>query len=74
MKKFTVRDGFSFLLPDGTVASGGDAIELPDDIAATPDHRLEPVLSKAAAKAAAQADADAEAAAQAAQAASQTQQ
>ena len=39
-KKYLIRDGFSFVEPDATVKTGGDTIELPDDVAAEHLHKL----------------------------------
>ncbi|MFZ6734738.1 hypothetical protein ACO0LG_22635 [Undibacterium sp. Ji42W] len=47
MKKFVIRDGFSFVLPNNEVLTGGDTIDLPDDIAALHAHKLEEVVKKA---------------------------
>jgi hypothetical protein len=42
-KKYTIRDGFTFRGDDGKVASGGDTIDLEDDVAQLHLHKLEPV-------------------------------
>ena len=39
-KDYLIRDGFSFVESDGTVITGGDTIELPDDVAAEHLHKL----------------------------------
>lgn len=65
IKKFNVREGFSFRIKDETgaehVLSEGDTIDLPEEIGAT-THQLELADPKARAKAAAaEAEAEAEA-------------
>ena len=47
MRIFLIREGFSFVLPNNEVLTGGDKIELPDDIAALHAHKLEEVTKKA---------------------------
>lgn len=42
-KKYTIREGFTFVNHDQTVSVGGDIIELDDDVAAQHAHKLEPV-------------------------------
>lgn len=42
-KKYKIREGFTFVQSDQTVAVGGDIIELDDDVATQHAHKLEPV-------------------------------
>ena len=42
-KKYKIREGFTFVNSDQTVAVGGDIIELDDDVATQHAHKLEPV-------------------------------
>lgn len=41
MKNYTIRDGFTFVMPDGQVLTGGEQVNLPDDIAQQHLHKLE---------------------------------
>ena len=41
--KYTVRLGASFRLPDGSLATAGDVIELPSDVAAAHPGSVEPI-------------------------------
>lgn len=41
MKTYTIRAGFSFVMPDGEVKGGGDKVDLPDDVADQHLHKLE---------------------------------
>ncbi len=41
MKKYTIREGFSFVLPNGDVLVGGETVDLPDDVAEQHLHKLE---------------------------------
>lgn len=40
-KKYTIRDGFSFIDENNDVKTGGAVIELEDDVAANHAHKLE---------------------------------
>ena len=40
--KYILRPGASFRLPDGSLASAGDVIELPSDVAAAHPGSVEP--------------------------------
>lgn len=40
-KIYKIRDGFSFVMGDGTVKAGGETIELEDDVAQNHSHKLE---------------------------------
>lgn len=41
MKTYTIRSGFSFVMPNGDVKGGGDTVDLPDDVADQHLHKLE---------------------------------
>lgn len=41
MKTFTIREGFSFVMPDNTVKLGGETVDLPDDLADQHRHKFE---------------------------------
>jgi hypothetical protein len=41
--KYKIRGGFSFVMDDRTVKSGGDIVDLEDDVARGHAHKLEPV-------------------------------
>jgi hypothetical protein len=47
MKTYTIRDGFSFRMDDNSVKTGGDTIDLDDDVAAMHLHKLEQVTAEA---------------------------
>lgn len=49
----TIRSGAAFRLDDGTLATGGQEIELGDDVAAAHADKLEPLPAELAADAAA---------------------
>jgi len=40
-KKYTIRDGFSFIDENNEVKTGGAMVELDDDVAANHAHKLE---------------------------------
>lgn len=40
-KQYKIRDGFTFRGDDGQLSTGGDTIELEDDVAAQHAHKLE---------------------------------
>lgn len=40
-KKYTIREGFSFIGDNNEVKSGGEIVELDDDVAANHAHKLE---------------------------------
>jgi len=44
-KTYKIRDGFTFVMDDRTVKSGGDIVALEDDVAKGHAHKLEPVDS-----------------------------
>lgn len=46
LKQFMIRAGFSFVMPDGAVLTGGDKIDLEDDVAQQHLHKLEEVPAK----------------------------
>lgn len=46
LKQFMIRAGFSFVMPDGAVLTGGDQIGLEDDVAQQHLHKLEEVPAK----------------------------
>lgn len=41
MKRYTIREGFSFVMPDNSVKVGGDTVDLPDDVAEQHFHKFE---------------------------------
>jgi len=41
-KTYKIREGFSFVFPDGTVKTGGATVELEDDVYEQHAHKLEP--------------------------------
>lgn len=49
-KKYTIRDGFSFIDDNSEVKAGGEIIELDDDVAAQHLHKLDVVVEEAPAK------------------------
>lgn len=55
-KKYTIREGFSFVDDSNNVKSGGEIVELEDDVAANHAHKLELVAEKAPAKTTKQAE------------------
>jgi len=46
-RPYTIRSGCSFRLADGSLATGGDTIELEDDVAQAHAEKLEPVKAEA---------------------------
>lgn len=44
-KKYTIRQGFTFVMPDRTVKAGGDIFELEDDVYNGHAHKLELVAA-----------------------------
>jgi hypothetical protein len=44
---YKIRDGFSFVMDDRTVKSGGDIVTLEDDVAKSHAHKLELIDSDA---------------------------
>ena len=55
MKKYTVRPGATFRMPDGSLAEAGAVIELPSDVAATHSNFVSEVADEPAAEPAAEA-------------------
>jgi hypothetical protein len=46
-RSYTIRSGCSFRRDDGSLATGGDTIELEDDVASAHAEKLEPVTVEA---------------------------
>lgn len=42
-KQYKIRAGFTFVMDDRTVKTGGDVLDLEDDVAKDHAHKLEPV-------------------------------
>ena len=49
-KKYTIREGFSFVDDSNEVKHGGEIVELEDDVAANHAHKLELVAEEAPAE------------------------
>lgn len=41
LKKYTIREGFTFVMENGEVKGGGETVDLPPDVAAQHLHKLE---------------------------------
>ena len=50
LKKYTIREGFSFVGANNDVKQGGETVELEDDVAVNHAHKLELVDEDAPAK------------------------
>lgn len=46
-KKYTIREGFTFVCSNNEVKTGGEILELEDDVAANHAHKLELVAESA---------------------------
>jgi hypothetical protein len=44
-RSYTIRSGCSFRRDDGSLATGGESIELEDDVAAAHAEKVEPVVA-----------------------------